>query len=83
MTHTARIARTGIQCACLPSRRPIRAVNTNPAIGRTEQQRCQRLSSPLICAHRVVLVDQRRLLVAVDRDDDGQADGRLSRRRRP
>ena len=37
MTHTARIARTGIQCACLPSRRPTSAVSRNPAIGSTSR----------------------------------------------
>ena len=35
MTQTAKIARTGIQWACLCSRRPMRAVSRNPAIGRT------------------------------------------------
>ena len=34
MTHTTKIASTGTQCACLPSRRPTSAVNRNPAIGR-------------------------------------------------
>src|SRR3954469_3944582 len=35
MTHTRKIAMTGIQCACLYSRRPTNAVIRNPAIGST------------------------------------------------
>src|SRR3954469_25077100 len=34
MTHTRKIATTGIQCACLYSRRPTNAVIRNPAIGK-------------------------------------------------
>ena len=48
---------------------------------RSRDQRCgrrQRASCRLL-PHRVVLVDERRLPVAVDRDHDRQADGRLGR----
>ena len=38
--------------------------------------------SSRLLAHGVVLVDERRPAVAVDRHDDGEADGRLRRRDR-
>ena len=56
-------------------------MNEKPAIGRRDDQRDQRRRSPgRSLPHRVVLVDERRLLVAVDRDHDRQADRRLGRR---
>src|SRR3954454_25241649 len=130
MTHTRKIAMTGIQCACLYSRRPTNAVIRNPAIGSTiragisdsrlisssparrrtsraqgageqasegsqsyvsepaEQatqrsavpQRADMTAADRSLAHRVVFVHERRLLVAVDRDQGPPADARLTRR---
>ena len=34
MAHAPRMTSTGIQCACLPSRRPMSAVTAKPAMGR-------------------------------------------------
>src|SRR5436190_19505032 len=87
MTQTRKIAMTGIQCACLCSRRPINAVIRNPAIGSTIRAGI-RLSSvtwsrlahadvtatPRSLTHRVVFVHQRRLLVPVDGDHDRETD---------
>src|SRR5688572_468090 len=90
-THDATTAPTGIQNALRPSRRPIAAVTTKPAsgsamtrtvssswvvTGHPARRRTGRASS----AHRVVLVDERRLAVAEDGDDDREADRCLRRR---
>src|SRR6185503_11559218 len=77
--HDSTTAPTGAQNASSPSRRPIVAVTMNPASGsamiRTVSS--SRLTPRASSAHRVVLVDERRLAVAEDGDDDREPDGRL------
>src|SRR6185312_7543737 len=80
MTHATKMTPTGTQWPPLPSRRPTSAVNRKPAIGRTSSSGRSASTFIALLTHRVVLVDQRCLLVAVDGDDDGKPDGRLSRR---
>src|SRR5262245_18991130 len=70
-------APTGIRWARLPSRRPTTAVIRNPISGRNRTAWIRPSISRGSLAHRVVLVDERRPLVAEDRDDDREADGRL------
>src|SRR6185437_535706 len=79
-SHDSTTAPTGAQNASRPSRRPTVAVTMNPARGsatiRTTSS-CSRVTPPASSAHRVVLVDERRLPVAEDGDHDRQPDGRL------
>src|SRR5215207_7056053 len=94
MAHTIAMPPTGIQCAALSSRRPMAAVTTKPASGRTTSSGirasivtgyCLARRGAVPCCgertvspgHRVVLVDERGPLVAVDGDHDGQANGRF------
>src|SRR4029079_7326175 len=73
-------APTGAQNASSPRRRPTVAVTTKPASGsamiRTTSS-WSRLTTRPSSPHRVVLVDERRLAVTEDGDDDRQPDGRL------
>src|SRR5258706_3009248 len=79
-SHDSTTAPTGTQNASSPRRRPTTAVTRNPASGsammRTTRS-CTRLTQLASSAHGVVLVDERRLAVAEDGDDDREADGRL------
>src|SRR6185369_4250271 len=76
-------APTGAQNASSPRRRPMVAVTMKPASGSAMIRMTSSWSkltwrtSPASSAHRVVLVDEWRLPVAEDGDDDRQADGRL------
>ena len=45
MTQTAKMARTGIQWACLPSRRPMSAVSEEARHRQDQQQRRQRFQA--------------------------------------
>src|SRR5262245_59901868 len=67
---------TGTMGACLSRRRPTSAVIRKPIIGSTTIAGISRsnISAGRSLAHRVVLVDERRPLVAEDRDDDRKAD---------
>src|SRR6476620_3646948 len=78
MSQARKIAPTGTTWARFPRRRPTAAVNRKPSSGRAMIAgiRTSNISGPSL-PHRVVFVDERRLLVAVDRDDDRQADRRL------
>src|SRR6476646_4705796 len=81
-SHDRTTAPTGAQNASRPSRRPIVAVTMNPASGRAMMRTtraCNMVTRRASSAHRVVLVDERRLAVAEDRDDDRQPDRRLGR----
>src|SRR4051794_40176208 len=93
MTQTRKIAMTGIQCACLCSRRPTNAVIRNPAIGRmiragirlssviwSRQAGADVTATQRSLAHRVVFVHQRGLLIPVDGDHDRETDRGLRRR---
>src|SRR6185503_16708407 len=77
IAHAIPTAQTGTRWARFPSRRPTTAVNRKPNRGRAMISGTSRSNISRSLAHRVVLVDQRRLLVAVDRDDDREADRRL------
>src|SRR6185503_15223265 len=79
IAHAIPTAQTGTRWARFPSRRPTTAVNRKPNRGRAMISGTSRSNISRSLAHRVVLVDQRRLLVAVDRDHDRQADRRLGR----
>src|SRR6185503_10722772 len=81
-SQTITMIPTGTMWACLSSRRPMRAVTRKPIIGRTTIAGIRRstIRPGRSLAHRVVLVDERRPLVAEDRDDDREPDGRLGRR---
>src|SRR5215208_2057154 len=80
MAQATNTSPTGIRWALLPGRRPITAVMTNPASGRSAMSGIRRSSiRTRSLAHPVVLVDERGALVAVDRDDDRESDGCLGR----
>src|SRR5689334_14264842 len=81
-SHAPMTAATGIQNALAPSRRPTIAVVRKPASGSATiriTRICWRFIGPRSSAHRVVLVDERGLAVAEDRDDDREADRGLGR----
>ncbi len=62
------------------SRRPNSAVNANPRMGISRMRGISVSYIVRLPPHRVVLVDERRLAVAVDRDHDRQPDRGLGRR---
>src|SRR6476659_1072953 len=78
ISQATKIAPTGTTWARFPRRRPTSAVNRKPSSGRAMIAgiRVSNISGRSL-PHRVVLVDERRLLAAVDRDDDRQTDGRI------
>ena len=83
ISQVTMMAGTAMIQARVCSRRPTSAVSRKPAIGRTSSSGDEELVGGhrrrALLAHAVVLVDERRAAVAVDGDDDGQADGRFGR----
>src|SRR5215210_1777900 len=82
MTQASPTAPTGTTWACFPSRRPAIAVNRKPASGSAMMSGTSVSNIRRSLPHRVVLVDERRPLVAEDREDDRESDRRLARRDR-